>query len=720
MLQKIKILLLTILVGTGPVWCKTPSNEEPEKLAASWVADFSHYFKGTTTGKLLDVVDEDKKESVRSYLTTCLTHYAQYAHVAKNPQKLPSMMKKVAENEKKYASTHYAFYHGTNTFIVFIQDVIRVLMKTLENKNLPDDLAPLRIPYKDFEKYQTVQDVRGKTNDCNGDSRKIWLAVSPTPFSGIVPGSYSEGPATYFYNPVSKPGGGAILLCGGLNYDEILLSIFQYFGIEPLFNKPIGKLIRKEIDAIYNQTKNNPVAAYHNQYEGWLLQIFIPQKIAPIYASPSFLRGDLYPTNLDAENFFKQYYQDPATTVYPLTEPKYKNRSKAWHASYVQSRILLHPKVFLDSTSGVKVFRHRILPRTKAIETRYWQWLKSWAKKINAEKKALLTNNTSMHGQQTNIKNNAALHPSTESWMSAFYMDKSEQKKQRRIVLRDLSLYTTLPNGLHAGNLIDHVVWTARVIEQWFVQKYFWVNEISPDQREKMHNDMIIGAFFHDIGKAGDLLYCYIAKPNHRAIGFDYLAGDRPYQIRKQQALNLSRLFSSHNQQALAAIIGRTHHELGLMIRQLQENGFFKEVTFDASTQKSFDTLFSAFCKNATHESRCIVYKQFIEKLASYAQHVGYNQGIVDRNLLVCVLAMGAADVKGTQLVYGNVPYLNDFFQTNFSEQCNTSIHHVPIDYYQKFGYETWGKLIFYEILDYFKTYKQTKNNDTQMVMKVA
>lgn len=94
-------------------------------------------------------------------------------------------------------------------------------------------------------------------------------------------------------------------------------------------------------------------------------------------------------------------------------------------------------------------------------------------------------------------------------------------------LVSDIKKYKVLDNDFHSGHLYEHTVWVILYSDLLFSSQSKWIEGIP--NTTYFRTLISFSAFFHDIGKAGDLQYNYLSKTNHSQIGFDYLQGNIPY-----------------------------------------------------------------------------------------------------------------------------------------------------------------------------------------------
>lgn len=227
-----------------------------------------------------------------------------------------------------------------------------------------------------------------------------------------------------------------------------------------------------------------------------------------------------------------------------------------------------------------------------------------------------------------------------------------------------LKQYVTT-NPWHDGDLYEHSVWVAKIVEKWFDEHNDWVEGLSNADKRVM----IWTGFLHDIGKAGDLQYIYYDKPNHPIDGMYYLMGNKPFYVDERQIFNFDAWFerqniSSADHKLIAALIG-VHWDFGGIVLRGMKNGEQEEKLFDA----------------------------FIAKLSDAACQTGYNNGQVDRKLVCMAMLINAADVRGSK----PVEYSGNLF---FADNCEA--HRCGCDQYQILDFEGHGKKVRRSLLNYF------------------
>mgnify|MGYP000567739693 CR=1 FL=1 len=190
----------------------------------------------------------------------------------------------------------------------------------------------------------------------------------------------------------------------------------------------------------------------------------------------------------------------------------------------------------------------------------------------------------------------------------------------------NLKGYKKLTGGWHAGHLYEHMVWVAKAMQDMFDKKSPWLEEIADNPG--IRKIMIIAAFMHDIGKAGDNKRLYNIKPNHPRVGFEYLLSRRPFYIDDQKTTTYdfntwaSTLKLTPQERATIAVLTGMHQEFAYVLTNLKKG-------------RMTTTLF----------------EEYLEKLTGYVQEAFYNNGMVDEQIVRMSLALFRADFEGMRRV---------------------------------------------------------------------
>lgn len=130
-------------------------------------------------------------------------------------------------------------------------------------------------------------------------------------------------------------------------------------------------------------------------------------------------------------------------------------------------------------------------------------------------------------------------------------------KSEFEALIEDMKNYTTLNVDFHQGDLLAHSAWTAYYVSELFDIKS---NQTSPLQQiyhEQLVKDfeeehlfkldvkkvLILAAFLHDIGKAGDGILNFYDKPGHEKTGALYLFNNR-YDTVLGSNINLTKMLN--------------------------------------------------------------------------------------------------------------------------------------------------------------------------------
>jgi len=229
-----------------------------------------------------------------------------------------------------------------------------------------------------------------------------------------------------------------------------------------------------------------------------------------------------------------------------------------------------------------------------------------------------------------------------------------------------LEHYKKIAGNWHRGDLLDHMVWVSKSMDQMFENNSWWLHGIDSSERRLM----VLSAFMHDIGKAGDLEFEYRVKRTHPLVGFEYILGKRPFYISENETWNVQEWLEHHELtdyeiKTLAVLVGM-HQELG-------------KVLF-------------AF-KNAPSKWAS-VQEKFFDTLLYYVQESGYNNGIPDERIIIMCAAICRSDGEGLHYV--------NYESKTFPELPNLPEKHeahrpIPVSLVDVFGIP----FFFYRFLPY-------------------
>lgn len=112
-------------------------------------------------------------------------------------------------------------------------------------------------------------------------------------------------------------------------------------------------------------------------------------------------------------------------------------------------------------------------------------------------------------------------------------------------LINDMGKYATSNIDFHAGDLLDHSVWTMFYADHIYMgdSKYRQWAEGIP-RTDSMRKFISTVAFLHDIGKGGDDDYLYYDKPDHPEVGSGYIDGNLDYRLADGTSLNVMRVLS--------------------------------------------------------------------------------------------------------------------------------------------------------------------------------
>ena len=243
----------------------------------------------------------------------------------------------IISKEMEFKDDFYVFYHGQKREFMLIQDLYQGLYEWMYKKAFRD-FVMLRIPDKDFSKFESVKEflrkyiVNGKISmwnfDDDSDIKKILLSVNPSLFGN----SYSAGECTFYYFLNSSN-------ASFLDTSFLVKNVFDFFKLENCFD-----MHKNEIEEL-----SKLLSAFEESKTGILLQIFIPKALANDIAYRCRPWGLLYHDNVKKPETY-----DVAAD---LCEYQSKNTLDDYAFDSTQFRLLMN-KAMLDSQSGVKILRY--------------------------------------------------------------------------------------------------------------------------------------------------------------------------------------------------------------------------------------------------------------------------------------------------------------------------------------------------------------------------
>lgn len=244
-------------------------------------------------------------------------------------------------------------------------------------------------------------------------------------------------------------------------------------------------------------------------------------------------------------------------------------------------------------------------------------------------------------------------------------------------LIDDFKNYITTNVGFHDGDLYQHSIWTALIVDKWFKDHESWTNGLDRRDRELA----VLAALLHDIGKSGDLDFTFYTKPGHEIKGLEYLLGKKTFDLAHDKVFNFVKFFKdlgiSKDEVKIISILVGCHNQLGILLKKLP-----KKI-------KKLDEL-SKFKSDI---------QNFFISIHNVLVMADYKKKI-DSKLLKLIILICLADVKGSKKVDLIKP-LKIFDLT--IEKSPDFVHSGCPDNFAKFGYDTRGRKICEFLLDFEK-----------------
>ena len=150
-----------------------------------------------------------------------------------------------------------------------------------------------------------------------------------------------------------------------------------------------------------------------------------------------------------------------------------------------------------------------------------------------------------------------------------------------KIFMEQLSLYQCVNVNFHAGNLLEHSIWTLLFAEKIMKDRMLK----PPFEDDKLFRTIAFAAFIHDIGKMSPDharknterdKFIYFAVKTHPDIGYDYIVGAKKLpvfdeKLRVTGKLDIDNLFRAfgidlENKEAVAAAV-KLHWDFGAVLK---------------------------------------------------------------------------------------------------------------------------------------------------------
>lgn len=200
-------------------------------------------------------------------------------------------------------------------------------------------------------------------------------------------------------------------------------------------------------------------------------------------------------------------------------------------------------------------------------------------------------------------------------------------------LIKDMKSYKTTNVEFHAGDLLEHSVWTAMYM-QWMIKNKhpaldYILDDIEPQNRDNYRKMMIATAFLHDIGKGGDFILAYYDKPTHPEKGYDYLMKD--YITLENGVINMKDLMAEMGidkySQYWVRFLVRYHWDIGRFMSEYNDENKLAQAVFNR-------------------------YEQMCDE--SKIQSIEYNQPArVRKHLFISLYALWSADLMASQPFIG-------------------------------------------------------------------
>ena len=246
---------------------------------------------------------------------------------------LENILNKALYKEIELQYNYHVFYHGQKLEFLLFQDLLKQLNKIVYQKAFVDFIM-LRIPDKDFHKYETAEKFLKKFNysisDFQDPQRKLLLSVMPFLF----------GSATFNYYFLNSDNAFFI------SNKDLTKKIFEYFNLENYYKK-----YKKELDTLLKL-----LSEYDDEKTGLLLQIFVPKDIITKAAYRAAPGGTPYYSNWHNPPLIKK---TSGKELEEFHQQPFMQQSKSWDLNSIEFRLFLYDKLMLNPDNDkIKFFRY--------------------------------------------------------------------------------------------------------------------------------------------------------------------------------------------------------------------------------------------------------------------------------------------------------------------------------------------------------------------------
>ncbi|MFZ5954469.1 MAG: hypothetical protein ACOYT8_05225 [Candidatus Dependentiae bacterium] len=260
------------------------------------------------------------------------------------------LIKKMIEQERIMAKTHYVFYHGQNNTFILLQDILKEFAQLNSQHTTNENFEFLRSPFSSLS-GTTVQDFLKETLEkypCSNYDKKPDISCHLISANLSIFGNETrngENSLFYFLTNYSS----------SLNdLKKIITELFIKLNID-----------QNHVDKVINTYK----PLFNKSNYGLMQQIFIPKNLVDscVYLSEPF--GIPYKEQIDKNTFdtvkrmhtkissILELYQKEPEALNKSTWYKWFTLSES-HLMKMQARILMTKDIMLNPNSGVKIYRH--------------------------------------------------------------------------------------------------------------------------------------------------------------------------------------------------------------------------------------------------------------------------------------------------------------------------------------------------------------------------
>jgi hypothetical protein len=254
-----------------------------------------------------------------------------------------------------------------------------------------------------------------------------------------------------------------------------------------------------------------------------------------------------------------------------------------------------------------------------------------------------------------------------------FWTDKTFQTWLQSIQ-NTMATYEVHNKPFHTSNNVnDHCIWTMFAVTTWWDSNSVWTRSLPVEWK----HTALFAAFMHDIGKTGDgdftTLVVTGVKPDHPAIGWSYMIGQRQYMLNtNDDVINLWDEAILHHVpisvMAAAALAAAMHYEFYLVIVR-------RRCVLAHDIDASCNAYIRLFMQHLT-----VITTKLSASYSGSVVHFVHNREWIGNCIRLCLL-VSHADIRGSNPVERPLTSMNEMTAFSDSDSSQKHVMHGETNY---------------------------------------